>query len=146
EEVMAAHIESLFPGMRILECQPFRITRDADIEIEEDEAGDLLKTVELQLRRRRFGFGVRLEVAADMSKRMIKVLRHSLEMEEQDVYTIDGPLNIPDLMTLYRLDLPELKDQPFTPVLPSTLRIGETIFDAIRNHDILLHHPYESFA
>ncbi|MEP7271148.1 MAG: polyphosphate kinase 1 [Acidobacteriota bacterium] len=146
EEVIAAHIESLFPGMRVLECQPFRITRDADIEIEEDEAGDLLKTVEQQLRQRRFGFGVRLEVAAGMSPHMVKQLRHSLEMEEQDVYTIDGPLNIPDLMTLYRLDLPELKDPPFNPITPAVLTTKETIFDVIRHQDILLHHPYESFA
>jgi polyphosphate kinase len=146
EEVMAAHIESLFPGMRVLECQPFRITRDADLEIEEDEAGDLLKTVEQQLRRRRFGFGTRLEVAAGMSPDMIKMLRHSLELEEQDVYSVDGPLNIPDLMTLYRIDLPQLKDQPFTPTTPPALRNGENIFDAIRQQDILLHHPYESFA
>ncbi len=146
EEVMAAHIDSLFPGMRILECQPFRITRDADIEIEEDEAGDLLKTVEQQLRRRRFGFGVRLEVASEMSKRMIKVLRHSLELEEQDIYTVDGPLNIPDLMTLYKLDLPQLKDISFTALTPAVLQAGHPIFDAIRAQDILLHHPYESFA
>ena len=146
EEVIAAHIETLFPGMRVLECQPFRITRDADIEIEEDEAGDLLKTVEQQLRQRRFGFGVRLEVASGMSPHMVKLLRHSLEMEEQDVYTIDGPLNIPDLMTLYRLDLPELKDPPFTPVTPLPLTTKETIFDVIRHQDVLLHHPYESFA
>lgn len=146
EEVMAAHIDSLFPGMRILECRPFRITRDADIEIEEDEAGDLLKTVEQQLRRRRFGFGVRLEIASDMSKRMIKVLRHSLELEEQDIYTVDGPLNIPDLMTLYKLDLPQLKDISFTAITPASLQGGHSIFDAIRAQDILLHHPYESFA
>jgi polyphosphate kinase len=147
EEVMAAHIESLFPGMRIIECQPFRITRDADIEIEEDEAGDLLKYVEQQVRNRRFGFGVRLEVAAGMSPHMVKLLRDSLELEEQDVYTIDGPLNIPDLMaTLYKLDLPQLKDEPFSPTTPPVLRSGETIFDAIRHQDILLHHPYESFA
>lgn len=148
EEVIAAHIESLFPGMRILECQPFRITRDADIEIEEDEAADLLKTIEQQVRNRRFGFGVRLEVASGMSPHMVKLLRHSLELIEQDVYSVDGPLNIPDLMTLYKLDLPQLKDLPFTPVLPTTLtpRSGETIFDAIRHQDILLHHPYESFA
>ncbi|MGH9844358.1 MAG: polyphosphate kinase, partial [Blastocatellia bacterium] len=146
EEVMAAHIESLFPGMHVLECQPFRITRDADIEIEEDEAGDLLKTVEQQLRRRRFGFGVRLEIASGMSPDMIKQLRYSLELEEQDVYSVDGPLNIPDLMTLYRLDLPQLKDAPFTPVTPHGLRAGENIFDAIRQHDLLLHHPYDSFA
>jgi polyphosphate kinase len=146
EEVIAAHIETLFPGMRVLECQPFRITRDADIEIEEDEAGDLLKTVEQQLRRRRFGFGVRLEVSAGMSPHMVKLLRKSLELEEQDVYVIDGLLNIPDLMTLYKLDLPELKDPPFTPVTPPALSTRETLFDAIRHQDILIHQPYESFA
>ncbi|MEO6724793.1 MAG: polyphosphate kinase 1 [Blastocatellia bacterium] len=146
EEVVAAHIESLFPGMHVLECQPFRITRDADLELAEDEAGDLLKSVEQQLRQRRFGFYVRLEVAAGMSPHMVKALRHWLELEEQDVYTFDGPLNVPDLMTLYKVDLPELKDQPFTPVNPATIRAGETIFDSIRHQDILLHHPYESFA
>ena len=146
EELMAAHIESLFPGMRVLECSPFRITRDADIEIEEDEAGDLLKTVEQQLRQRRFGFGVRLEVTAGMSAHMVRLMRSSLELEEYDVYTIDGPLNIPDLMALYKLDLPELKDKPFTPVTPPALRNAESVFDAIRHQDILLHHPYESFA
>lgn len=146
EEVMAAHIETLFPGMHVLECQPFRITRDADLEIEEDEAGDLLKTVEQQVRNRRFGFGVRLEVASGMSPHMVKLLRSSLEMDEQDVYTVDGPLNIPDLMMLYKLDLPSLKDAPFSPTTPVSLRAGETIFDAIRHQEILLHHPYESFA
>ena len=146
EEVISAHIETLFPGMRILECQPFRITRDADIEIEEDEAGDLLKTVEQQLRQRRFGFGVRLEVAAGMTPYMVKMLRSSLVLDEQSVYTIDGPLNIPDLTSLTRLDLPELKDQPFTPKTPAILVTHESIFDAIRNQDILLHHPYDSFA
>ena len=145
EELIAAHIESLFPGMRVLECQPFRITRDADIEIEEDEAGDLLKTVEQQLRRRRFGFGVRLEVAAGMSQRMIKLLRGSLEMEEQDVYAVDGLLNIPDLMALYKLDLPNLKDKPLLPSTPSAFRTSESVFEAIRHQDVLVHHPYESF-
>jgi polyphosphate kinase len=146
EEVITAHIDMLFPGMRILECRPFRITRDADIEIEEDEAADLLKTVERQLRQRRFGFCVRLEVSAGMSPQMVKVLRNALELVEQDVYTIDGPLNIPDLMALYKLDLPELKDRPFNPTTPAVLRSSESIFDAIRHQDILLHHPYESFA
>jgi polyphosphate kinase len=146
EEVITAHIDMLFPGMRILECRPFRITRDADIEIEEDEAADLLKTVEQQLRQRRFGFCVRLEVSAGMSPQMVKVLRNALELVDQDVYTIDGPLNIPDLMALYKLDLPELKDRPFNPTTPAILRSSESIFDAIRHQDILLHHPYESFA
>lgn len=146
EELMAAYLESLFPGMRILEYAPFRITRDADIEIEEDEAGDLLKSIEQQLRQRRFGSGVRLEVAAGMSARMVRLLHRSMELQEQDVYTIDGPLNIPDLMALYKLDLPELKDKPFTPTTPTALRTHDSIFDAIRHQDILLHHPYESFA
>jgi polyphosphate kinase len=146
EEVIAAHIDTLFPGMRVEECRPFRITRNADIEIEEDEAGDLLKTVEKQLRRRRFDFGVRLEVAAGMSKQMVELLRRALELEEQDVYTIDGLLNIPDLMALYKLDLPDLKDKPFTPATPAALKAGENIFDSIRQQDILLHHPYDSFA
>jgi polyphosphate kinase len=146
EEVITAHIDMLFPGMRILECRPFRITRDADIEIEEDEAADLLKTVEQQLRQRRFGFCVRLEVSAGMSPQMVKVLRNALELVDQDVYTIDGPLNIPDLMALYKLDLPELKDRPFNPTTPAVLRSSESIFDAIRHQDILLHHPYDSFA
>jgi polyphosphate kinase len=146
EEVIAAQIETLFPGMRVLECQPFRITRDADIEIEEDEAGDLLKSVEQQLRQRRFGFGVRLEVAAGMSEQMVALLKKSLELIEQDVYAVDGMLNIPDLMALYKLDLPKLKDKPFTPVTPAALKTSESIFDAIRHQDILLHHPYDSFA
>jgi polyphosphate kinase len=146
EEVVAAHIDTLFPGMRVEECQPFRITRNADIEIEEDEAGDLLKTVEKQLRRRRFDFGVRLEVASGMSREMVEVLRRALELEEQDVYTIDGMLNIPDLMALYKLDLPDLKDKPFRPATPAALKATDNIFDAIRVQDILLHHPYDSFA
>ena len=146
EEVMAAHIETLFPGMRVLECQPFRITRDADIEIEEDEAGDLLKSVEQQLRQRRFGFGVRLEVAAGMSEQMRRLLQKALDLVEQDVYAVAGLLNIPDLMALYKLDLPKLKDKPFTPVTPLPLKATESIFDAIRHQDILLHHPYDSFA
>jgi polyphosphate kinase len=147
EEVMAAHIESLFPGMRVLECQTFRVTRDADIEIEEDEAGDLLKTLEKQLRRRRFsGFGVRLEVAAGMSPHMVKLLRDSMQLDEQDVYTVDGLLNIPDLMSLYKLDMPSLKDQSFIPVTPAALRTGESIFEVIRHGDLLVHHPYESFS
>lgn len=146
EELIAAHIETLFPGMRVLECQPFRITRDADIEIEEDEAGDLLKSVEQQLRQRRFGFGVRLEVASGMSEKMVTLLKKALELVEQDVYSCAGILNIPDLMALYKLELPKLKDKPYTPATPAALKTGESIFDAIRHQDILLHHPYDSFA
>src|SRR3989440_4793462 len=145
EHVVSAHIGLLFPGCTILECQPFRITRDADVEIEEDEAEDLLKSVQQTLRQRRFGFGVRLEVSAAMSPAMVELLRRSLQLEAQDVYSHDGPLNIPDLMALYKLDLPGVKDKPFEPMTPPVFREGESIFDAIRHQDILLHHPYESF-
>jgi polyphosphate kinase len=145
EHLVAIHIHSLFPKCDILECQPFRITRDADVEIEEDEAEDLLKSVQQTLRQRRFGFGVRLEVASGMSGPMQEILRQSLQLENQDIYSIDGPLNIPDLMALYKLELPGTKDKPFEPVTPAVFREGEAIFEAIRQKDILLHHPYESF-
>src|SRR5215471_8453969 len=98
EDLVSVHIASLFPKCSILECQPFRITRDADIEIEEDEAEDLLKSVQQTLRQRRFGFGVRLEVSSTMSAPMIEILRQSLKLESQEIYSINGPLNIPDLM------------------------------------------------
>ena len=146
EELISANIASLFPHTRILGCQPFRITRDADIEIEEDEADDLLRTIELTLRRRRFGFGVRLEVAQGMNPQMIDLLAKSLELNAHDVYPVAGPLHIPDLMALHKLELPDLKDKPFTPAIPSALRQPEGIFEAIRHQDVLLHHPYESFG
>jgi polyphosphate kinase len=145
EDLIAANIGSLFPRRRILECRPFRITRDADIEIEDDEADDLLKTVEQQLRKRRFGFGVRLEVAEAMSPLMTGLLTSQLELSAHDVYSIAGPLNIPDLMALHKLDLPDLKDTPHEPIMPPVIMHADTIFDAIRKQDILLHHPYESF-
>jgi polyphosphate kinase len=145
EDLIAAHIQSLFPRTRILECRPFRITRDADIEIEEDEADDLLRTLEQQLCQRRFGFGVRLELASRMSSRMLELLTRSLDLSPNDVYPVEGPLHVPDLMALYKLDLPELKDKPHSVALPAC-RQAENIFDAIRNQDILLHHPYDSFA
>ena len=88
EQLVSAHVDSLFPKCTTLECQPFRITRDADIEIEEDEAEDLLKSVEQTLRQRRFGFGVRLEVSSAMSAPMVDLLRRSLQLEDQDVYSI----------------------------------------------------------
>jgi polyphosphate kinase len=145
EELIGAHIGALFPQCPILEWHPFRITRDADIEIEEDEAEDLITSMEQTLRQRRFGFGVRLEVAAAMSEPMVDILRTSLELMDDDVYSVNGPLNVPDLMALYKLDIPEAKDKPFEPIVPAVFRSGENIFDAIRTQDVLLHHPYESF-
>ena len=144
EDLVSANIGSLFPRTRILACHPFRITRDADIEIEEDEADDLLRTIEQTLRQRRFGFGVRLEIVGDMSPQMVDLLIRSLDLHSNAVYPIAGPLHIPDLMALHKLDLPDLKDKPHTPDTPQPIRQSETIFDAIRHQDILLHHPFDS--
>jgi polyphosphate kinase len=149
EELIAANVESLFPGMRAAELHPFRVTRDADIEIREDEANDLLKAVEREVRKRRFGTAVRLEVAASMPGEMVRHLASRLKLGADDVYTIDGPLNMPDLMALYKLDkpeLPELKDKPFAGSAPAAFRTDESVFDVIRRQDVLVHHPYNSFA
>jgi polyphosphate kinase len=144
--LIAANIASLFPEMRTGKCHLFRVTRDADFEIREDEAGDLLRTIQQHLRRRRFGTAVRLEVSETMPAAMVEYLTTSLHLTPQDVYTIAGPLNIPDLMHLYGLDLPELKDKPLKPSVPPQLSKPAEAFDAIRRQDVLLHHPYTSYS
>lgn len=146
EEVVAAHISRLFPEVTIRACHPFRVTRDADLEIEVDEARDLLKEIEEQLRRRRFGSAVRLEVDAAMPESMRLYLTHAMELEEIDVYQVDGPLAVHDLMCLYRLNRPELKSTAFRPGVPAVLEGEESVFDVLSRQDILLHHPYESFG
>jgi polyphosphate kinase len=147
EEVIAANIRTLFPGMKIGEFHPFRVTRDADIEIREDEANDLLRVLEQELRRRkRFGSVVRLEVSATMPPDMVAYLTNSLDLTSDDVYAIDGPLNVPDLMALYKLERPALKDKPFIASIPLPLRSNEPIFDVIKRQDILVHHPYNTFS
>lgn len=146
EQVISANINSLFPEMNIIACHPFRTTRNAEIEIEEDEADDLLKTVEQQLRQRRFGSCVRLEVDTTMPPVMVTYLRREVDLEETDVFIVDGPLHVPDLLALYKLDYPQLKDRGFTPAIPAALANEENIFDVLRRQDILLHHPYDSFS
>jgi polyphosphate kinase len=146
EEVIAAHIDRLFPEVKVRACHPFRVTRDADIEIEEDEARDLLREIEHQLRRRRFGSAVRLEIGAGMPPEMRRFLTQALELEEIDVYPVAGPLALQDFMALYQLDLPPLKDSPFRAGVPAVLDSDESIFDILRRQDVLLHHPYESFG
>ena len=146
EELIAANINVLFPGMRVGEFHLFRVTRDADIEIREDEANDLLRVMEQELRKRRFGTAVRLEVASTMPQEMVRYLESSLGLSSDDVYTIEGPLNVPDLMAIYKQDKPELKDKPLLASLPMPFRTGEPIFDIIKRHDILVHHPYNSFS
>ncbi len=146
EEVIAAHVDALFPGMQVSESHVFRITRDADIEIREDEANDLLQTMEEQLRKRRFGTAVRLEVSSTMPGEMMRYLATNLNLTADDVYVIDGPLSVPDLMDLYGSNRPELKDKPLVASLPAPLRGGESIFEVMKRQDILVHHPYNSFS
>jgi polyphosphate kinase len=145
EEIIEANIQSLFPEMQPGPCYRFRVTRDADIDIREEEAHDLLSAIQEELRQRRFGTPVRLEVSADMSDEMIEYLTASLGLEQNDVYKFDGPLNIQDLMSLFDVDRPELKDAPFTPRVPEWFAEHKSIFDAIKEGDRLLHHPYDSY-
>lgn len=144
--LVAANIEMLFPKMRTGKCHLFRVTRDADFEIKEDEASDLLRAMQQHVRRLRFGDAVRLEVAAAMPKEMVEFLAQSLELTADDVYTIDGPFNIPDLMQLYELARSELKDQPLQLTSPAAFTQSENVFPAIKRQDVLLHHPYTAYA
>ncbi len=148
EQVIAAHLGSLFPGMQVLETHPFHVTRDADMAIKELEAEDLLESIEAGVRQRRFGSVVRLMVAEDMPPHVLEILMNNLEVEASEIYRIDGPLSLSRLMHLYQLDRPDLKDIPFVPALPSALAQAgpeEDLFAVMAHQDILLHHPYESF-
>ena len=145
-ELIAANIGALFPGRRVGKAYLFRVTRDADFEIRDDEAADLMQAMREHLRRRRFGAAVRLEVTASMPDEMRRNLADSLELGEEDVYVIDGPLNVPDMMTLYGLERPELKDRPLHPTVPEPLKADGSIFNAVRRQDVLLHHPFTSYA
>lgn len=144
--LIASNMDALFPNMRTGKCYLFRVTRDADFEIKEDEASDLLRTMQKHVRRMRFGDAARLEVAANMPREMVSFLAKSLELTADDVYPIDGPFNVPDLMQLYDLDRPELKDRPLQVTTPAPLRETENVFEAIKRQDILLHHPYTSYS
>src|SRR4029078_2948387 len=124
----------------------FRVTRDADVEIRDDKAADLLALIKESLRERRFGLAVRLEVASSMPPEMIEYLTNALGLEKDDVYVIDGLLDVPALMQLYGLNEPELKDKPLKAIVPPSLRNKESLFDAIKKQDILLHHPYSAFV
>lgn len=146
EQVIAAHVDTLFPGMEVAETYPFRVTRNADMEIEEDEADDLLSTIEQGVLQRRFGEVVRLTVDNAMPERISKLLLTNLKIGPSDLYTVRGALGLADLMALMALDRPDLKDPPHVPVVPASLRDQPDIFTAIRQGDILLHHPYHSFA
>ncbi len=148
EEVIGANLGLLFPGYEIVESYSFHVIRDADMEIQEDEAPDLLETIEEGLRLRQFGPVVRLAVDHDMPESMVRLLMENLEVSAEDVYSIQPPLAMSSLWTIAGLSRPELKDTPFVPAAPPQLRDVKTtndIFAAIRKGDILLHHPYDSF-
>ncbi|GIV91786.1 MAG: hypothetical protein KatS3mg056_0495 [Chloroflexus sp.] len=146
EQVIAEHIDQLFPGMNVVEVYPFRVTRNADVEIEEDEADDLLATIEQGLRQRRFGEVVRLAVDDAMPERICRLLAANLKVGAEDIYTVRGPLGLSDLMQLTQIDRPDLKDPPYVPRLPAVLKNTPNLFEAIKKQDILLHHPYHSFT
>jgi len=147
EEVVIANLDLLFAGLEIVAAYPFRVTRDADLEIEEDEAADLLETIEESVERRQFGSVVRLEVDKHMPKSIRDILSKNLEIPPYLVYTADGPIGLADTMELTAVDRPDLKDIPFVPNIPRAFAGDESIFAAIRRHgNILLYHPYDSFA
>ncbi|HSI88772.1 MAG TPA: polyphosphate kinase 1 [Pyrinomonadaceae bacterium] len=146
EEVITANAHEIFPHMKTGEGFLFRVTRDADIELREDEAGDLMRTLERELQRRRFRFPVRLEVSSAMPDKMLKLLIAGIGLTEADVYKIEGFVDIPDLMQLYSLERPELKERPMQAMVPTALHGDKSVFDVVRKGDVLLHHPYHSFT
>lgn len=150
ESLVAAHVDQLFPGFTIESAHSFRVTRDADLSVDDSDAEDLLVAVETELRRRRFGRAVRLEVSAGTPTEIISLLVDELELTAADVFTVDGMLDLTSLWSLHALNRPELKDE----LWPSTTRpafapdeAGNVdVFGAIRAADVLVHHPYDSFA
>jgi polyphosphate kinase len=144
-DLIKHNLPALFPGLDVIQAYRFRITRDTDIEIQEDEADDLLEVIEENIKQRRFGSVVRLEVEKDMPNYMVDTLLENLRLTKDDIHFIDGKLGLSDMMTLYDLPLHHLKEKPFYPVLPKVFEEDENIFSLIKQKDVLLHHPYDSF-
>jgi polyphosphate kinase len=150
EQIIAAQLATLFPDMVIGEHYAFRVTRNADLVLDEDEADDLLAAVEMELRRRRFGRAVRLEVAADISDDMRDMLVHELDLGAGDRYAIAAPLDLGTLWGVYGLDRPDLHEQAWAPMTPPRLANAGNepadLFAVLRERDVLVHHPYDSFT
>ncbi|MDX1889141.1 RNA degradosome polyphosphate kinase [Mycolicibacterium sp. 050158] len=149
EELIAAFLSVLFPGMEVVEHHAFRITRNADFQVEEDRDEDLLQALERELARRRFGSPVRLEVADDMTENMLELLLRELDVHPGDVIEVPGLLDLSSLWQIYGVDRPDLKDPPFVPATPPAFGERETpksIFATLRDGDVLVHHPYDSFS
>jgi len=153
EQLVGAHLDALFPGVEILGWHPFRITRNTDLQIEHDEADDLLELIQEEVRNRRFAEVSRLEVGTGTPLSLRQLLlaefneaqEEGIDLQLEDVYEVPGLLDTSDLMTLATLDLPALRDAPFLPATPPRLASGRSVFDVIREGDLLLHHPYDSF-
>ncbi|MFC5290827.1 RNA degradosome polyphosphate kinase [Actinokineospora guangxiensis] len=149
EELIAAHLRMLFSGMEIIDVHAFRVTRNADLEVEEDRDEDLLKALERELAQRRFGPPVRLEVADDMSDHMLELLLREMDVHENDVVVVRDLLDLSCLWGIYGVDRKELKDPPFVPTTHPAFAEGETpksVFARLREGDVLVHHPYHSFS
>jgi polyphosphate kinase len=145
EQVIQAHLSHLFPGMEVVESHPFHVTRDAEMAIQELEAADLLETVEEGVRQRRFGAVVRLKVHRNTPPSILEILKSNLEIGDDLIYFVDGPLALQRVRALTALDRPDLKDLPFTAAPLRNLKEEEGLFGLIRRGDILLHHPFDSF-
>ncbi len=149
EDLIATHLSQLFPGMEVVEHHLFRVTRNADLEVEEDRDEDLLQALERELARRRFGPAVRLEVADSMSAEVLDLLVRELDVSASDAQRVPGLLDLSALWGLYGVDRPDLKDKPFVPATHPRFVDGETaksVFSTLRDADVLAHHPYDSFA
>lgn len=145
--IIYSHAGDLFPGMKVTGCHQFRVTRNADLMVQEEEAGDLMLAIEGKLTTRRFAQAVRLEVQEDCPQEMIEFLLQKFALQTSDVYQVKGPVNLNRMMTMLPLiERPDLRFPPFTPALPKRIGRAEDVFEAIRKGDILLHHPFQSFA
>ena len=149
EDVIAANLNKLFPGMKVVEHHAFRVTRNADLEVNDDGAEDLLEALEAELQKNRFSPAVRMEVEENMPRHVLELLTREIQIEQKDVHRLPGPLDLSGLWDLYDLDRPDLKDELFQPVTPSVLLPSEDnppdMFELLREQDLLVHHPYESF-
>ncbi len=150
EQVIAAHLDDLFPGMTIGEHQAFRVTRNADLAIDADEADDLLVAVEMELRRRRFGRAVRLEISSGVSAEVRDLLTRELDVSPAAIFVSDAPLALGGLWAVHSLDRPDLHEESWTPMTPSPLATAGNepvdLFAVLRERDVLVHHPYDSFS
>ena len=149
EDLIIENLYRLFPGMSVGRADLFRVTRNADLTLHEDEADDLMVALEVELRRRRFGEALRVEIQSGMSHDFLSLLRSELDIDKSNIYVTDAPLALHDLWNLYGIDRPDLKGDSWSPLTPKRLLSGDrvaNVFDAISEGDILLHHPYESFT